>query len=540
MPPHKLAGQPAPSDLLISIPEVITRYYEIQPDPENSAHDVNFGTSGHRGSSLKSSFNEAHILAIAQAVAEYRDDQDITGPLFLGMDSHALSECAWATAVQVLVANGVEVYAQPGSFTATPLVSHAILEWNCDDNDTVADGIVITPSHNPPQDGGFKYNPPNGGPADTDVTAEIQERANELLGDLSQIKRISLEEALDEIIAFDFVEPYVQQLADVIDMEAIAKAGIHIGVDPLGGAALPVWEAIAEQYDLKLEIVNPSIDPRFAFMPVDHDGKIRMDCSSHYAMAGLLDMKNDFDLSIGNDPDADRHGIVTSNGLMQPNHYLAVMIHYLIQNRPEWSDQLKIGKTLVSSALIDRVVASLNRQLVEMPVGFKYFVDGLLDGSLAFGGEESAGASFLRLDGTAWCTDKDGMIAGLLAAEIMSKTGKKPCEYYQELCQQFGETAYGRLDAPATTKQKKALKQLSPDQVKTKTLAGDPITECQSHAAGNGEAIGGLKVSTEHAWFAARPSGTEAIYKIYGESFRGEEHLQQVFAEAKALVDEVL
>ncbi|GGI88926.1 phosphoglucomutase (alpha-D-glucose-1,6-bisphosphate-dependent) [Deinococcus wulumuqiensis] len=537
----ELAGKRAPQSLLTNVPRLVAHYYETRPDPANPAQQVAFGTSGHRGSSLGGTFNEAHILAVSQAVAEYRAGAGIGGPLFMGLDTHALSEAAWSTALRVLVANGVRVHVQPGFFTPTPLVSHAILEHNRAQQGGTADGIVITPSPNPPQDGGFKYNPPSGGPADTDVTAQIQARANELLRDgLRGVKQVTLADALAAATPFDFVTPYVEQLPQVVDLDIIRSSGVRIGVDPLGGSSLPVWEAVEARYGLGLTIVNREIDPRFAFMPVDRDGKIRMDCSSPYAMAGLLEMKGDFDVAIGNDPDADRHGIVTPDGLLNPNHYLAVMIEYLFQHRPGWNAEAGVGKTLVSSAIIDRVAAGLGRRLVEVPVGFKYFVDGLLSGDLGFGGEESAGASFLRMDGRPWSTDKDGLIPGLLAAEMTARTGKTPSERLRDLTACHGETAYSRVDAPANAEQKKVLSNLSPEQVTATTLAGDPITAKLTRAPGNGAAIGGLKVTTEYAWFAARPSGTEDVYKIYGESFRGEEHLAQVFEEARDVVSAAL
>ena len=536
----ELAGQPAPQSLLTNIPRLVAHYYETKPDVGDPLQRVAFGTSGHRGTSLNGTFNEHHILAVSQAVAEHRKAAGITGPLFMGLDTHALSEPAWMSALQVLVANGVKVYVQPGMFTATPLVSHAILEHNRRGAEK-ADGIVITPSHNPPQDGGFKYNPPSGGPADTDVTGAVQKRANAILeGGLRDVNRVSLEDAMNGLEVFDFITPYVEQLGEVIDLDAIRHSGVKIGVDPLGGASLPVWQAIQAKYGLNLTIVNETVDPRFAFMRVDRDGKIRMDCSSPWAMAGLLDLKDDFDVAIGNDPDADRHGIVTRDGLMNPNHYLAVMIDYLFQNRPGWRGDAAIGKTLVSSALIDRVGAGIGRKVVEVPVGFKYFVEGLLDGSFGFGGEESAGASFLRLNGGAWSTDKDGLIPGLLAAEMTAKTGKTPSERFRELTEKYGSTAYDRIDAPATPEQKNILKNLSPEQVTATTLAGDPITAKLTRAPGNGEPIGGLKVVTDQAWFAARPSGTEDVYKIYAESFRGEDHLKQVFEEAREVVSAAL
>ncbi|MDK2012511.1 MULTISPECIES: phosphoglucomutase (alpha-D-glucose-1,6-bisphosphate-dependent) [unclassified Deinococcus] len=541
-----LAGKRAPQSLLTNIPRLVAHYYETRPDPRDPLQRVAFGTSGHRGTSISGSFNESHILAVTQAVAEHRAAAGIRGPLFMGLDTHALSEPAWMTALQVLVANGVQVRAQAGAFTPTPLISHAILEHNRPgregkpDHDW-ADGIVITPSHNPPQDGGFKYNPPSGGPADTDVTGAVQARANAILeNELRDVKRVSLEDALAGLTDFDFITPYVSQLGTVVNLDAIRQSGVRIGVDPLGGSSLPVWQAVQAQHGLNLTIVNEDIDPRFAFMSVDRDGKIRMDCSSPYAMAGLLALKGDFDVAIGNDPDADRHGIVTRAGLMNPNHYLAVMIEYLFSHRPGWREDAAIGKTLVSSALIDRVGAGIGRRVVEVPVGFKYFVEGLLDGSFGFGGEESAGASFLRLDGTPWSTDKDGLIPGLLAAEMTAVTGKTPSERLADLTARYGETAYDRQDAPADAAQKKILSNLSPEQVTATTLGSDPITAKLTRAPGNGAGIGGLKVTTDQAWFAARPSGTEDVYKIYAESFRGAEHLKQVMEEARDVVSAAL
>ncbi len=536
---HPLAGKSAPHSILVNIPRLVSSYYALKPSPENPAQQVAFGTSGHRGTSLLSTFNEAHILAVSQAVAEYRAEQGIAGPLFLGMDTHALSEAAWITAVEVLAANGVDVRVAEGrGYTPTPLVSHAILEYNRGRDAGLADGIVITPSHNPPQDGGFKYNPPSGGPADTSVTKVVQERANQILRDgLTEVKRWPLSQALNTVQEFDFVTPYVQQLGSILDMEAIKAAGVRIGVDPLGGSALEVWQQIAQHYGLNLTIVNERIDPSFAFMTVDKDGKIRMDCSSPYAMASLIGLKDRFDVAIGNDPDADRHGIVTPDGLMNPNHYLAVCILYLYQHRPQWRSDMGVGKTLVSSSMIDRVAQSLGRRLVEVPVGFKYFVEGLLAGTLGFGGEESAGASFLRKDGSAWSTDKDGIILGLLAAEILARTGKSPSQHYRDLEARFGSSAYTRIDAEANSAQKKALANLSPEMVTATELAGEPIRAKLTRAPGNNEPIGGLKVVTENAWFAARPSGTEDVYKIYAESFKGEAHLARVLSEAREVVN---
>lgn len=535
---HPLAGKPAPHSILVNIPRLVSSYYAIQPDPQNPAQRVAFGTSGHRGNSLVGTFNEAHILAVSQAVAEYRAEQGISGPLFIGMDSHALSEAAWITAVEVLAANGVDVRVEKGrGYTPTPLVSHAILEYNRGRSSGLADGVVITPSHNPPQDGGFKYNPPSGGPADTNVTKVVQERANQILLDgLTEVKRWPLSQALRTAQEFDFVTPYVAQLESIIDIAAIKAAGIRIGVDPLGGSSLATWQKIAEYFGLNLMVVNERIDPSFAFMTLDKDGKIRMDCSSPYAMASLIGLKDQFDVAIGNDPDADRHGIVTPDGLMNPNHYLAVCIFYLYQNRPHWRSDMGVGKTLVSSSMIDRVVQGLGKKLVEVPVGFKYFVDGLASGTIGFGGEESAGASFLRRDGSAWSTDKDGIILGLLAAEILAKTGKSPSQHYRDLEARFGSSAYNRMDAEANGAQKKVLSNLSPEMVTATQLAGELIIAKLTRAPGNNEPIGGLKVVTENAWFAARPSGTEDVYKIYAESFKGPQHLERVMSEAKEVV----
>lgn len=521
---HPLAGRPAPYELLPNIPRLISAYYTHQPDPHNPNQKVAFGTSGHRGTSLESTFNENHILAITQAICEYRHAAGINGPLFLGMDTHALSEPAQATALEVLAANGVTVMIQGGlGYAPTPAVSHAILTYNKGRTSGLADGIIITPSHNPPNDGGFKYNPPNGGPADTNITAGVQNRANELLANgLQGVKRLSLQKALQASSTHqhDYTTPYISDLKNVVNMSAIAQAGLKIGVDPLGGAGIAYWEPMAEMYGLQMEIVNKEVDPTFRFMTVDKDGKIRMDCSSPYAMAGLIGLKDQFDIAFGNDPDYDRHGIVTrSSGLLNPNHYLAVAIHYLFQNRPGWNPQAAIGKTLVSSSMIDRVAHALGRKLAEVPVGFKWFVDGLVDGSFGFGGEESAGASFLRLDGTVWTTDKDGIILDLLAAEITAVTGRDPGEHYRSLEAQFGSPVYSRMDAAASKEQKAVLGKLSPEMVTAQTLAGESITAKLTHAPSNGAAIGGLKVVTENGWFAARPSGTEDIYKIYAESF---------------------
>ncbi len=536
---HPLAGLPAPIALLENIPRLVAAYYGFAPDPSNPAQRVAFGTSGHRGSSLKNTFNDAHIAAIAQATAEYRASVGITGVLFIGADSHALSEPALNTALEVLVANGVEVrFDQDRGYTPTPLVSHAILSAN-KNSALQADGIVITPSHNPPEDGGFKYNPPTGGPADSAVTKWIENRANALLENgLEGVKRIPLRAALEAAQGFDFINPYVEDLVNVINLEAIKKAGIKIGVDPLGGSSLPVWQKILERYNLDLTIVNNRIDPTFAFMRVDKDGKIRMDCSSPSAMAGLIELKNSFTVAIGNDPDADRHGIVTPSGLMNPNHFLAVCIHYLFTHRPNWNANMGVGKTLVSSSLIDRLVKRLNRRLEEVPVGFKYFVDGLLNATIGFGGEESAGASFQRFDGSAWSTDKDGIILGLLAAEITAVTGETPDVHYAKLEAEFGKSYYKRIDAPATSRQKKILSNLSPEMVSATTLAGETITAKLTRAPSNNEPIGGLKVCTENAWFTARPSGTEELYKIYAESFISESHCEAVLEEAKKIVSD--
>ena len=538
-----LAGKPAPQDLLINVPRLVSAYYTYKPDPDNEGERVSFGTSGHRGSSLGRSFNEDHIIAVCAALHEYRAAEGITGPLFVGMDTHALSEAARATAVEVFAAHGLTVMLQEGlGYTPTPVVSHAILTYNRGREDGLADGVVITPSHNPPEDGGFKYNPPNGGPADTGTTSWVQNRANEILKEgVERVERLPFERALgaDTTHLHDFMTPYIEDLANVVDMDVVAGAGLKIGVDPMGGAGIAFWEPIAERYGLDLEVVNPRVDPTFSFMTVDKDGKIRMDCSSPYAMASLIDLREGFDVAFGNDPDYDRHGIVTkSAGLMNPNHYLAVAINYLFQNRPRWRKSAAVGKTLVSSSMIDRVAKHLGRPLAEVPVGFKWFVDGLLNGSYGFGGEESAGASFLRRDGTVWTTDKDGIIMDLLAAEITAKTGRDPGEHYAELTSRFGAPVYARLDAPANAAQKAALKTLTPEAVTAAELAGEPILHKLTRAPGNDAPIGGLKVVTESGWFAARPSGTEDIYKIYAESFRGEEHLERIQEEAQALVSE--
>lgn len=541
---HPLAGQPAPAASLTDIPALLAAYRQA-PDLADPTQRVAFGTSGHRGSSLAGGFNEAHILAIAQAVAEYRAGAGITGPLFLGMDTHALSAPAQQTALEVLAANGVTVHMQKdGGYTPTPVISRAILMHNEDEAAPRADGIVITPSHNPPRDGGIKYNPPHGGPADTDVTGWIERRANELMAAGNRaVKRLSHAQALaaPTTRAVDLMTPYIDDLVSVIDMEAIRLAKLRIGVDPLGGAAVAYWRPIAEKYGLDIEVVNPRVDPAFGFMTLDHDGKIRMDCSSPYAMASLVGLKDKFDIAWGNDADVDRHGIVTpSVGLLNPNHYLAVAIHYLLTHRPLWPTSAAVGKTLVSSGLIDRVVNGLGRRMLEVPVGFKWFSAGLLDGEFCFGGEESAGASFLRRDGAAWTTDKDGIILGLLAAEITAVTGKDPGRHYQELAERYGTPHYLRIDAPATPAQKAAFKQLTGEKVAAAALAGEPILARLTRAPGNDAPIGGLKVVTANGWFAARPSGTEDIYKLYAESFRSEEHLKQIVAEAREIVTAAL
>ena len=531
---HERAGQPAQPEDLVDVAHLVTAYYTGVPDPDVVDQQVAFGTSGHRGTSLTTSFNEAHILATTQAICEYRREQGIDGPLFIGRDTHALSEPAWATALEVLAGNGVTTMVDAADrFTPTPGVSHAILRANASrgTHQGQADGIVVTPSHNPPTDGGFKYNPPHGGPADTDATSVIAARANEIVRDgLGDVKRVAFAEARSAANAYDYMGTYVDDLPAVVDIDAIRDAGVRIGADPLGGAAVDYWGAIAERHGLDLTVVNPLVDPTWRFMTLDWDGKIRMDCSSPSAMASLVAQKDAYDVATGNDADADRHGIVTPDaGLMNPNHFLAVAIQHLFGGaRPGWPETARIGKTLVSSSMIDRVAAGLGRPMVEVPVGFKWFVPGLIDSSFGFGGEESAGASFLRMDGTTWTTDKDGIILCLLAAEIIARTGRSPSEHYADLVEQHGAPAYARIDAPATREQKAALKQLSADAVTATTLAGEEITAKLTEAPGNGEAIGGLKVTTESAWFAARPSGTEGVYKIYAESFRGADHLAEV------------
>ena len=541
MSTHPNAGKPAPKDLLIDVGRLEAAFYEQKPDLADPNQLVSFGTSGHRGTSTNATFTEAHILAITQAIVEYRRVQGISGPLFMGKDTHALSRPAERVALEVLAGNGIVTYIQrDDGFTPTPVVSHSILGYNRGRSEGLADGIVITPSHNPPTDGGFKYNPPNGGPADTDVTDWIQNRANELLrGNNKGVQRTAFEAALKASTthAEDFVTGYVKDLANVIDMEAIRSARVKIGIDPLGGAAVAYWAPVAELYGLDITVVNPDVDPTFAFMTVDHDGKIRMDCSSPWAMAGLVQLKDRFDIAFGNDPDADRHGIVTpSSGLLNPNHYLAVAIRYLLANRPQWPTTAVVGKTLVSSCLIDRVVESVERTLWEVPVGFKWFTPGLFDGSCCFGGEESAGASFLKRDGSVWTTDKDGLILGLLAAEITARTGKDPGEHYKELTAKFGTPYYTRIDAPATPAQKNSLKKLSPEAVTATELAGEAITAKLTRAPGNNAPIGGLKVVSVSGWFAARPSGTENIYKLYAESLKSAEHLTAIVGQAQEIV----
>jgi phosphoglucomutase len=541
MSPHPLAGKPAPKDLLIDASQLEDKFYEFKPDPGNPNQLVSFGTSGHRGTSSNGTFTEAHILAITQAICEYRSGQGINGPLFMGKDTHALSRPAERVALEVLAANSVETFIQQDAgFTPTPVISRAILAYNRSRSDGLGDGIVITPSHNPPGDGGFKYNPPNGGPADTDATGWIQNRANDLLrSGNAAVRRLSFESAIKASTthAEDFVTPYLMDLPNVIDLEAIRSASVKIGVDPLGGAAVAYWRPLAERYGLDITVVNPNVDPAFGFMTVDHDGKIRMDCSSPWAMAGLVDLKDQFDIAFGNDPDADRHGIVVpSRGLLNPNHYLAVAIRYLLSHRPQWSSSAVVGKTLVSSCLIDRVVKSFTRMLWEVPVGFKWFTPRLYDGTCCFGGEESAGASFLRRDGTVWSTDKDGIILGLLAAEITAGTGKDPGVHFQEIVGEFGMPFYTRIDAAVSSEQKNRLQKLSPEAVTATELAGEPITAKLTRAPGNDAPIGGLKVVSPSGWFAARPSGTEQIYKLYAESLKSAEHLAQIVEQAQAIV----
>ncbi|MFJ5836929.1 phosphoglucomutase (alpha-D-glucose-1,6-bisphosphate-dependent) [Streptomyces shenzhenensis] len=539
--PHERAGTPARPEDLVDVARLVTAYYALHPDPAEPAQRVAFGTSGHRGSSLASAFNEDHIAATSQAICEYRAGQGVSGPLFLGSDTHALSEPARVTALEVFAANDVTVLIDSADgYTPTPAVSHAILAHNRDRGSGLGDGVVVTPSHNPPADGGFKYNPPSGGPAASDATSWIQDRANEIItGGLKDVRRIPYARALAAATTgrYDFLGRYVADLPSVLDLDAIRAAGVRIGADPLGGASVAYWGRIAEEHGLDLTVVNPHTDPTWRFMTLDWDGQIRMDCSSPYAMASLIAQRDRFAIATGNDADADRHGIVTPDaGLMNPNHYLAVAISYLYGHRAQWPADTGIGKTLVSSSMIDRVAADLGRRLVEVPVGFKWFVDGLLDGTLGFGGEESAGASFLRRDGSVWTTDKDGIILALLASEITAVTGRTPSEHYARLADRFGEPAYARIDAPASREEKALLARLSPAQVSAETLAGDPVTAVLTEAPGNGAAIGGIKVATEQAWFAARPSGTEDVYKIYAESFRGPDHLRQVQEEARTVV----
>jgi phosphoglucomutase len=538
---HELAGKPAPRSFLANIPRLVSAYYTHRPEIGDTAQQVVFGTSGHRGSSIKNSFNQDHIWAISQAICEYRASLKIDGPLYMGMDTHALSEPAFASALEVFAAAGVTVMIQKDlGYTPTPAISHAILTHNQNRRQGLADGVVITPSHNPPEDGGFKYNPPHGGPAETEITRRIAQRANEILGgNCDQVKRMPFEKALkaDTTHEHDYISSYVADLGQVVDMEVVAAAGLKIGVDPMGGAAVQFWTPIAEQYGVSIDIVNPDIDPTFGFMTLDKDGKIRMDCSSPYAMQRLIELRGRFDIAFGNDTDVDRHGIVTPNaGLLNPNHFLTVAIWYLFQNRPYWLPGVAVGKTLVSTSMIDRVATYLNRRMIEVPVGFKWFVDGLHQGAYGFAGEESAGASFLRRDGSVWTTDKDGIIMDLLAAEIVAKTDKDPGDIYAALAEQFGDSVYERIDAPATREQKKILQHLTADMITARELAGESIEHVYTHAPGNQSPIGGLKVVAKNGWFAARPSGTEDIYKIYTESFKGKAHLQQIQHEAQAMV----
>ncbi|MBW4435082.1 MAG: phosphoglucomutase (alpha-D-glucose-1,6-bisphosphate-dependent) [Pelatocladus maniniholoensis HA4357-MV3] len=545
---NPLAGKPAPANILINVEQLLDQYYTVHPDPNNTLQRVSFGTSGHRGTSTNGTFNEDHILAVSQAVAEYRKSQGINGPLYMGMDTHALSTPAQKSALEVLTANNVEVYIAAGEgyaqYTPTPAVSHAILTYNKGRTSQLADGIIITPSHNPPSDGGFKYNPPSGGPAEPEITKWIQTRANELMANNNRdVNRISYESALQAATThyFDFITPYVNDLENIVDIDVIRSSGIRIGVDPLGGSNIAYWQPIAERYGLNITVINNTVDPTFRFMSVDWDGKIRMDCSSPYAMASLVKFKDDYDIAFGNDTDSDRHGIVTpSVGLMNPNHFLSVAIWYLFTNRSGWSATSAIGKTLVSSSMIDRVGKEIGRQVCEVPVGFKWFVDGLLDGSFGFGGEESAGASFLRKDGTVWTTDKDGIIMDLLAAEITARTGKDPGLHYQDLTAKLGKPFYKRIDSPASPEQKARLGKLAPEDVKASTLAGDRITAKLTNAPGNNAPIGGLKVTTENGWFASRPSGTENVCKVYAESFKSEAHLEEILQEATEIVANVV
>jgi phosphoglucomutase len=539
---HPRAGQPAQPEDLVDLPHLVTAYYSIDPDPDDVAQQVVFGTSGHRGSALNGAFNEAHILAITQAIVEYRAAHGTTGPLFIGRDTHGLSEPAWVSALEVLAAHDVvAVIDSADRYTPTPAISHAILTYNRGRTDALADGIVVTPSHNPPYDGGFKYNPRNGGPADTDATNVIAKRANEILRNGETVKRVPLARALQAAQRHDYMDAYVTDLPNVVDMDIIRKAGIRIGADPLGGASVDYWAAIGERHNLKLSVVNPLVDATWRFMTLDHDGKIRMDCSSPDAMASLIANRDHYQIATGNDADSDRHGIVTPDaGLMNPNHYLAAAIDYLYTNRPSWPAGIAVGKTAVSSSIIDRVVEGIGRKLVEVPVGFKWFVDGLIGGTIGFGGEESAGASFLRRDGSVWTTDKDGLILALLASEMLAVTGETPSQRYRQLTEMYGEPTYARLDAPANREQKARLAKLSADQVTDTELAGEQITAKLTAAPGNGAPLGGLKVTTANAWFAARPSGTEDVYKIYAESFRGPDHLSDVQRAAQQVVDKVI
>ncbi|WP_426423868.1 phosphoglucomutase (alpha-D-glucose-1,6-bisphosphate-dependent) [Bradyrhizobium genosp. A] len=536
---HPAAGKLVSPDALANIPRLVTAYFANRPDAADPAQRVAFGTSGHRGTSFKNTFNEGHILATTQAICDYRQEKGLTGPLFIGIDTHALAEPALASAVEVFAANGVDIMIdKDGGYTPTPVISHAILTYNKGRTSGLADGVVVTPSHNPPEDGGYKYNPPHGGPADTDATSVVEKRANAYLADgLKGVKRIDYARALKSstVHAYDYITPYVADLGNVVDLELVKSAGINIGIDPLGGAAVHYWHPIIARYGLKATVVNEAIDPTFRFMTVDWDGKIRMDCSSPYAMASLIAMRDRFDVAFANDTDADRHGIVTrTGGLMNPNHYLATAISYLFAHRPNWGGSAAIGKTVVSSSIIDRVAKKLGRKLVETPVGFKWFVDGLLTGSFGFGGEESAGASFLRRDGGVWTTDKDGIILGLLAAEIMAKTGRDPSQLFGDLTAELGVPHYARIDVAATAPQKNILKSVTPEQLGLKDLAGDPVRSTLSKAPGNGQPFGGIKVETDFGWFAARPSGTEDVYKIYAESFRSTEHLKRIQEEAQA------
>jgi phosphoglucomutase len=539
---HPRAGQPAQPEDLVDLPHLVTAYYSIEPDPEDVAQQVAFGTSGHRGSALNGAFNEAHILAITQSIVEYRAAHGTTGPLFIGRDTHGLSEPAWVSALEVLAAHDVVAMIDSADrYTPTPVISHAILTYNRGRTDALADGIVVTPSHNPPYDGGFKYNPPNGGPADTDATNVIAKRANEILRNGETVKRVPLDRALKSAQRHDYMDSYVDDLPNVVDIDVIRKADVRIGADPLGGASVDYWAAIAERHNLKLSVVNPLVDATWRFMTLDHDGKIRMDCSSPDAMASLIANRDHYQIATGNDADSDRHGIVTPDaGLMNPNHYLAAAIDYLYTNRPSWPAGIAVGKTAVSSSIIDRVVEGIGRKLVEVPVGFKWFVDGLIGGTIGFGGEESAGASFLRRDGSVWTTDKDGLILALLASEMLAVTGETPSQRYRQLTEKYGEPTYARLDAPANREQKARLAKLSADQVTDTELAGEQITAKLTAAPGNGAPLGGLKVTTANAWFAARPSGTEDVYKIYAESFRGPDHLSDVQRAAQQVVDKVI